>query len=197
MKCCSLASTSISAKLQSTVWDNTTLSTPHHTISLLHWSIATIKVCDLEPTEYQRKVEQKKEAENHFLPAFYIVLSFSSLFLFLLLSPLLVHTLLFLFLSASILSFIFCSLILGVFSIFCLLLFYGYNQAICCVAFYCVCVRTRTQAHACQSQQKHCSVLHFITTNHTTSCTQRISMCAIRRGCVSECVLCTHLLPLW
>lgn len=57
---------------------------------------------------------------------------------------------------------IFCSLILGVFSIFCFILFYGYNQQICCGILLCVCV--------CVSQHKYCPVLHFITTNHTTSC---------------------------
>lgn len=196
MKCSSLASSSLSVKLQGTIWDNTTLLIPRHIISLLHWSIAIIKVCDVEPTEYQRKVFvfffKKGRKSFHFslfcpsslyfffycYPPFLSTLSSSSSFL-----------LLFYCLPSAVLSWAFSLFSASFFSMVII------KQS--AVWHFIVCVRTRTQAHACQSQQKHCSVLHFITTNHTTSCTQRISMCAIRRGCVSECVLCTHLLPLW
>lgn len=133
-----------------------------------------------------------------------------NIYLFLHFCPLLPA--LFLFPFISILSCISCSLILGVLPIFSFILFYGYNQRICCgiLLYVCVCVFVClcVLVCICQPQQKHCLVLHFITTNHATSCTLKeywcvlfaqsvnvyvCSVCVRVRGCVCERThVCVH-----
>lgn len=126
------------------------------------------RICEISQISYHKKDTTKS---TFFLHVSTLFLSLFLSFSFSLSLSLCYCCTIFLFISDS--------LILGVGSIFCLLLFYGYNQTICSEALHCVCasVWARTRARACQSEQKHCWERHSIATNHTTSCTQTIWTC--------------------